>query len=63
MLMDSHPYRSGHETSNFTLGAPHEEVQGRQIKLHPGFTIGKLVQSSPGISILQDAHIVLFNRS
>ena len=48
-LMDSHPY--SHETSIFTLGAPHEEVQGRQTKLHPGFTMGKLVQPSPGISI------------
>ena len=28
ILMDSHPY--SHETSIFTLGAPHEEVQGRQ---------------------------------
>ena len=49
-LMDSHPY--SHETSIFTLGAPHEEVQGRQTKLHPGFTMGKLVQPSPGISFL-----------
>ena len=55
--MDSHPY--SHETSIFTLGAPHEEVQGRQTKLHPGFTMGKQVQPSPGISILRDAHIVL----
>ena len=47
--MDSHPY--SYETSIFTLGAPHEEVQGRQTKLHPGFTVGKLVQPSPGISI------------
>ena len=61
ILMDSHPY--SHETSIFTLGAPHEKVQGRQTKLHPGFTIGKLVQPSPGISILRDAHIVLSNRS
>ena len=61
MLMDSHPYR--HETSIFTLGAPHEEVQGRQTKLHPGFTMGRPVQPSPGISILRDAHIVLSNRS
>ena len=64
ILMDSHPY--SHETSIFTLGAPHEEVQGRQTKLHPGFTMGKLVQPSPGISILQhvqDAHIVLSKRS
>ena len=60
-LMDSHPY--SHETSIFTLGAPHEEVQGRLTKLHPGFTMGKLVQPSPGISILRDAHIVLSKRS
>ena len=58
-LMDSHPY--SHETSIFNLGAPHEEVQGRQTKLHPGFTMGKLVQPSLGISILRDAHIVLCN--
>ena len=44
--MDSHPY--SYETSIFTLGAPHEKVQGRQTKLHPGFTLGKLVQPSPG---------------
>ena len=31
ILMDSHPY--SHETSIFTLCAPHEEVQGRQTKL------------------------------
>ena len=43
--MDSHPY--SYETSIFTLGAPHEEVQGEQTKLHPGFTLGKLVQLSP----------------
>ena len=43
--MDSHPY--SYETSIFTLGAPHEEVQGEQTKLHPGFTLGKLVQPSP----------------
>ena len=43
--MGSHPYN--HETSIFTLGAPHEEVQGRQTKLHPGITLGKLVQPSP----------------
>ena len=61
ILMDSHPY--SHETSIFTLGAPHEEVQGRQTKLHPGFTMGKLVQPSPAISILRDAHIVLSKRS
>ena len=61
ILMDSHPY--SHETSIFTLGAPHEEVQGRQTKLHPGFTMGKLVQASPGISILRDAHIALSKRS
>ena len=28
ILMDAHPY--GHETSIFSLCAPHEEVQGRQ---------------------------------
>ena len=61
IVMDSHPY--SYETSIFTLGAPHEEVQGRQTKLHPGFTLGKLVQPSPGISILRDSHIVLFKRS
>ena len=61
IVMDSHPY--SHETSIFTLGAPHGEVQGRQTKLHPGFTMGKLVQLFPGISILRDAHIVLSNRS
>ena len=61
ILMDSHSY--SHKTSIFTLGAPHEEVQGRQTKLHPGFTMGKLVQPSPGISILRGAHIVLSNRS
>ena len=61
ILMDSHPY--SHEISIFTLGAPHEEVQGRRTKLHPGFTMGKLVQPSPGISILRDAHIVLSKRS
>ena len=62
ILMDSHPY--SYETSICTLGAPHEKVQGRQTKLHPGFTIGKLVQpSSPGISILRDSHIVLSKRS
>ena len=59
--MDSHPY--SYETSIFTLGAPHKEVQGRQTVLHPGFTMGKLVQPSPGISILRDSHILLFNRS
>ena len=50
ILMDSHPY--SYETSIFILGMIHEEVQGRQTKLHPGFTLGKLVQPSPGISIL-----------
>ena len=39
--MDSHPYN--HKTSIFTLGAPREEVRGRQTKLYPGFTLGKLV--------------------
>ena len=37
-----------YETSIFTLGAPHEKVQGRQTKLHPGFILGKLVQPFPG---------------
>ena len=50
LLMDYHPY--SHETSIFTLSGPHEEVQGRQTKLHPGFTLGKLVQPSPGISFV-----------
>ena len=40
----------------------HEEEQGSQTKLHPGFTLGKLVQPSPGISILRDSHIVLSKR-
>ena len=53
----SHPY--GYETFILTLAAPHEEVQGRQTKLHPVFTLGKLVQPSPGISFLWDSHIVL----
>ena len=44
ILMDSHPY--SYETSIFTLGALHEEVQGRQTKLHQGFSLGKLVQPS-----------------
>ena len=52
----------GEPCSIFTLGAPHEEVQGRQTKLHPP-PMGKLVQPSPGISILRDAHIVLSNQS
>ena len=51
------------ETAIFTLGAPHEDVQGRQTKLHPGFTLGKLVQPSPVISHLRDSHIVLFKGS
>ena len=34
ILMDSHLYSYG--ASIFTLGAPHEEVQGRLAKLHPG---------------------------
>ena len=38
-------------TSIFTLCAPHEEVQGRQTKPYPGFTLGKLVQPSPGTGI------------
>ena len=33
------------------------------MKLHPGFTLGKLVQPSPGISILWDSHIVLSKQS
>ena len=60
-VYDSHPY--SHETSIFTLGAPNEEVQGRQTKLRPGFTMGKLVQLSSGISILRDSHIVLSKQS
>ena len=60
ILMDSHPY--SYETSIFNLGAPYEEVQGRQTKLHPGFTLGKLVQPSSGISILRDSHTVLSKR-
>ena len=59
--MDSHPY--GYETSIFTLVAPHEETLGRQTKLHPGFTLDKLAQPSPGISILRDTHIVLSKKS
>ena len=47
---DSHPY--SYETSIFTPGTPHEEVQGRQTILHPGFSLDKLVQPSPGISFL-----------
>ena len=47
----------------FTLGAPHEEVQGRQTNLHPGITLGKLVQPSPGILILRDSHIFLSKQS
>ena len=50
--MDSHPYSYMYETYIFTLGAPHEEVQGRQTKLHPGITLGKLVHPFPGFSIL-----------
>ena len=42
ILIDSHLY--SYETSIFNFGAPHEVVQGRQTKLHPGFTLGKLVQ-------------------
>ena len=61
--MDFYPY--SYETSIFTLGAHHEEVQpkGRQTKLNSGFTVGKLVQPSPGISIPQDSNIVLSKRS
>ena len=61
MLIDSHPY--GYEISIFNLGVPHEEVQGRQTKLHPGFTLGKLAQLFPGISFLSDSHIVLSKQS
>ena len=33
LLMDSPPYHAySYETFIFTLGAPHEEVQGRQTK-------------------------------
>ena len=39
-LIDFHPY--GYETSILTLGVPHEEAWGRQIKLYPGFTLVKL---------------------
>ena len=56
-LMDFHPH--GYETSIFTLGAPHEDAEGRQTKLHLGFSLGKLVQPSSGISILRDCHVVL----
>ena len=49
--MDSYLY--SYYTSIFTLGAPYEEVQGRQTKLRPGFTLGKLVQPSPIISFLR----------
>ena len=59
--MDSHSYI--YKTSIFTLGAPHEEVQGRQTELYLGFTRGKLVQPSSGISFLWDSHIVLSKRS
>ena len=59
--MDSHPY--SYKTSIFTLGVPHEEVQGRQTQLHPGFTLGKLVQPFLGISFLWDSHIVLSKQS
>ena len=38
-------------------------VQGRQTKLHPGLTLGKLMRPSLGISILRDSHIVLSKRS
>ena len=44
---------------HFYLGAPHKEAWTKQPKLHPGFTLGKLVQPSPGFSILRDSHIVL----
>ena len=38
-----------------------EEALGRQTKLHPGFTLGKLVQPSTDISILRDSHIFCSN--
>ena len=47
ILIGFHPY--SYETSIFTLAAPHEEVQSIQTKFHPGFTLGKLEQPSPGI--------------
>ena len=52
-LIDSLPYHAySHETFIFTLDAAHEEVKGRQTNLHPGFTLGKLVQPYPGILFL-----------
>ena len=33
----------GYETSIFAFGAPHEEVQGRQTKVYPGFTLGTCI--------------------
>ena len=45
IVIDSHPYSL--ETSTFTLGAPHEEVHGRQTKLHPRFPP---VQTSAALS-------------
>ena len=40
ILMDSHPYTCySYESYIFTLGAPHEEVQGRKTKLHTGYTL------------------------
>ena len=47
MNINFDPY--SYETSIVTLRAPHQKVQGRQTKLHPGFTLGKLVQPFPGI--------------
>ena len=37
------------KTFIFNLGEPQGEAQGRQTKLHPGLTLGKLVQPSPSI--------------
>ena len=36
--------------SIFTLSVPHEEAQGLQTKLHPGFTLGKLMRRLPRVS-------------
>ena len=47
VLMNSNPYSN--ETSIIT----HEEVLGGQTQLHLGFTLGKLVQPSLGISIVE----------
>ena len=57
ILMYFYPYT--HETSIFTLAALHEEVKGRQTKLHPGFTMGKLVRPSERVSIVPLRHLVI----